>query len=139
MKLYSSFISALGMLIIIISFLRLSDCKLILYDGFQVILWVVASLLTLVEDVFSEEDKEVQSDLQRVLRQSPMSLSAENLEQDSSIYTVWPEAFGKHFMILFHQQGISMASTCMMNSKVVDGSSVRTGEKRANPYRSIIK
>lgn len=67
-------------------------------------LWVVASLLTLVEDVFSEEDsKEAQADLQRVLRQPPWS-PAEHLDQDSSIHTPWPEAVGKYFIFLFHQQ-----------------------------------
>lgn len=59
-------------------------------------LWVVVSLLTLVEDVFSEEDKEAQSDPRGVLRQP--SLSAGNLEQVSSIYTAWPEALGKHVL-----------------------------------------
>ncbi|XP_026200571.1 neurturin [Anabas testudineus] len=60
--------------------------------NWKVMLWVVASLLTLVEDVFSEEDKEDQSHLQHVLKQPSLSL-AENLEQDSSIYTAWPEGF----------------------------------------------
>lgn len=58
-------------------------------------LWMVASLLTLVEDVFSEEDnKEAQSDIQHVLRQSSWS-PAEALEQDSSVHTPWPDAYGK--------------------------------------------
>nr|XP_020476564.1 artemin [Monopterus albus] len=53
----------------------------------------MASLLTLVEDVFSEEgNKEAQSDLKRVLRQ-PSWFPAEYLEQESSIYMPWPEAF----------------------------------------------
>lgn len=80
-------------------------------------LWVVVSLLTLVEDVLSEEDKEAQSHSQHVLRQPSLSL-AENLEQTSSLYTVWPEALGKHFMCLFHHQGISMASIYVINSQV---------------------
>lgn len=74
-------------------------------------------MLTLVEDVFSEEDKEDQSHLQHVLKQPSLSL-AENLEQDSSIYTAWPEGFGKYFMFLFHQQGISMASIYVIHNTV---------------------
>lgn len=58
-------------------------------------LWVVASLLTLVEDVFSEdENKEPQADLQGVLRQPSWS-SVEYLKEDSSVHTSWPEAVGK--------------------------------------------
>ncbi|KAM9383624.1 uncharacterized protein artn [Pholidichthys leucotaenia] len=63
-----------------------SRCHL---KNWKVILWVVVSLLTLVEDVFSEEDKEAQSDLQRDLRQSSWS----PVEQESSIQTSWPKAF----------------------------------------------
>lgn len=59
-------------------------------------LWVVASLLTLVEDVFSEEDsKETQADLQHVLRQ-PSWPPAEDLEKDGGVQTPWPEALGKY-------------------------------------------
>ncbi|XP_044054978.1 neurturin isoform X2 [Siniperca chuatsi] len=59
--------------------------------NWKVMLWVVASLLTMVEDVFSEDDnKEPQPDLQRVLRQ-PWS-PVEDLEQDSSVHTPWPDA-----------------------------------------------
>ncbi|KAM9848938.1 uncharacterized protein artn [Aulostomus maculatus] len=61
--------------------------------NWKVMLWVVASLLTLVEDVFSEEDnKDSQSDLQHVLKQPPW-LPAMDLEEDSGIHTQWPEAF----------------------------------------------
>ncbi|XP_037625215.1 neurturin [Sebastes umbrosus] len=60
--------------------------------NWKVMLWVVASLLTLVEDVFSEEDnKEAQSDLERVLSQPSVS-PAENLEQDSRVHTPWHKA-----------------------------------------------
>ena len=56
---------------------------------------MLASLLTLVEDVFSEEDnKEEQSEIQHVLRQPSWS-PAEDLEQDSSVHTSWSDAFGK--------------------------------------------
>ncbi|XP_035504717.2 neurturin [Scophthalmus maximus] len=62
-------------------------------------LWVVASLLTLVEDVFAEEDnKEAQSDIPRVLRQPPWP-PAEDLGQDGSIHTPWPGAFGEWSLI----------------------------------------
>ncbi|KAM6938614.1 uncharacterized protein artn [Lycodopsis pacificus] len=58
----------------------------------DVTLWVVASLLTLVEDVFSEEDnKESQADLRRVLRQPSLS-PAEDLEQDNRVHAPWPKA-----------------------------------------------
>ncbi|KAK2816001.1 hypothetical protein Q5P01_026468 [Channa striata] len=61
--------------------------------NWKVMLWVVASLLTLVEDAFSEEDnKEGQSDLQRVLKQPSWS-PAESQEQESSVYTALHEAF----------------------------------------------
>nr|XP_046248840.1 neurturin [Scatophagus argus] len=54
-------------------------------------LWVMASLLILVEDVFSVADnKEAQSDLLRVFSQPSWS-PAEDLEQDSNILTPWPE------------------------------------------------
>ncbi|XP_034738309.1 glial cell line-derived neurotrophic factor [Etheostoma cragini] len=57
-----------------------------------VMLWVVASLLTLVEDVFSEEDsKEAQSDFHRVLRQPSLS-PAEDLTQHSMVHEPWPKA-----------------------------------------------
>uniref|UniRef100_UPI0037E85CDB neurturin n=1 Tax=Semicossyphus pulcher TaxID=241346 RepID=UPI0037E85CDB len=60
--------------------------------NWKVMLWVVASLLMLVDDVFSEEDnKEAQSDLQRVLRQPSWS-PAEDPVQDRSFHTPWPEA-----------------------------------------------
>ncbi|XP_031731158.1 artemin [Anarrhichthys ocellatus] len=60
--------------------------------NWKVMLWVVASLLTLVEDVFSEEDnKEAQADLRRVLRQPSLS-PAEDLEQDNRVHTPWPKA-----------------------------------------------
>lgn len=65
-------------------------------------LWVVASLLTLVEDVFSEEDnKDAESDLQHVFSQPSWS-PAEELEQASSIHTPWPEAVGKYSIFLYH-------------------------------------
>ncbi|XP_076581827.1 LOW QUALITY PROTEIN: uncharacterized protein artn [Chaetodon auriga] len=57
----------------------------------NVMLWVVASLLTMVEDVLSEEDnKESQSNLQSVFRQPSWS-SAEDLEQEGSIHIPWSE------------------------------------------------
>ncbi|XP_028444084.1 artemin isoform X2 [Perca flavescens] len=60
--------------------------------NWKVMLWVVASLLTLVEDVFSEEDsKEAQSDFHRVLRQPSLS-PVEDLAQDSTVHTPWPKA-----------------------------------------------
>ncbi|XP_070765085.1 neurturin [Enoplosus armatus] len=60
--------------------------------NWKVMLWVVASLLTLVEDVFSEDDnKEPQSDLQRVLRQPSWS-PAEDLKQDGSVNIPWSKA-----------------------------------------------
>ncbi|XP_049444053.1 artemin [Epinephelus fuscoguttatus] len=60
--------------------------------NWKVMLWVMASLLTLVKDVFSEEDnKEAHPDLQRVQRQPSLS-PAEDLEQDSSVHTPWPQA-----------------------------------------------
>ncbi|KAE8293863.1 Artemin Precursor [Larimichthys crocea] len=60
--------------------------------NWKVMLWVVASLLTLVEDVFSEEDnKKVQSDVQHVFNQPSWS-PAENPEQDGGIHAPWPEA-----------------------------------------------
>ncbi|XP_070816182.1 neurturin [Chaetodon trifascialis] len=59
--------------------------------NWKVMLWVVASLLTLVEDVLSEEDnKESQSDLQSVFHQSSWS-PAEDLEQEGSIHIPWTE------------------------------------------------
>ncbi|XP_051233829.1 neurturin isoform X2 [Dicentrarchus labrax] len=59
--------------------------------NWKVMLWVVASLLTLVEDVFSEdENKEAQSDLQGVLRHPSWS-PAEELEQ-GRVHTPWSEA-----------------------------------------------
>ncbi|KAI3368671.1 hypothetical protein L3Q82_025399, partial [Scortum barcoo] len=62
--------------------------------NWKVMLWVVATLLTLMEDVFSEEDnKDAQSDLQHALRQPSWS-PADNMEQDSSIHTSWSEAIG---------------------------------------------
>ncbi|XP_053286594.1 neurturin [Pleuronectes platessa] len=60
--------------------------------NWKVLLWVVASLLTLVEDVFSEDSKEAQSEIQRVLKQPSWS-PAEDLEQDSSVHIPWPDAF----------------------------------------------
>ncbi|KAF3691371.1 Artemin Enovin Neublastin Precursor [Channa argus] len=61
--------------------------------NWKMILWVVASLLTLVEDVFSKEDsKEARLDLQHVLKQPSWS-PAENQEEDSSVYTALHEAF----------------------------------------------
>ncbi|XP_060884435.1 artemin [Labrus mixtus] len=52
---------------------------------------MVASLLMLVEDVFSEEEnKEANLDLQRVLRHPSWS-PAEDLEQDRRLHTPWPE------------------------------------------------
>ncbi|CAJ1060171.1 neurturin [Xyrichtys novacula] len=60
--------------------------------NWKVMLWVVASLLMLVEDVFSEEEnKEAQSDLQRVHRQ-PVWSPADDSEQNRSFHTSWPEA-----------------------------------------------
>ncbi|XP_023119136.1 neurturin [Amphiprion ocellaris] len=57
--------------------------------NWKVMLWVVASLLTLVEDVFSKEDnKEARSDLQR-----SSWPPAQHLEQESSIHSPWPKAF----------------------------------------------
>lgn len=54
-------------------------------------LWVLASLLTLVEDVLSEEDnKEAESDLHSVFRQPSWSPAGE-LEENRSIHTTWPE------------------------------------------------
>lgn len=71
-------------------------------------LWVVASLLTLVEDVFSEEDnKKVQSDVQHVFNQPSWS-PAENPEQDGGIHAPWPEAVGKYFLLLFLQHGYNL-------------------------------
>lgn len=65
----------------------------------QVMLWVVATLLTVVEDVFSEKvNKEAQSDLQHVLRHSSWS-PAEDLERDDSVHTSWPNAFGEYFIL----------------------------------------
>lgn len=62
-------------------------------------LWVVASLLTLVEDVFSEEDnKEAESELQRVFSRPSWS-PTEELEQDSRIHTPWSGAVGEYFRI----------------------------------------
>ncbi|XP_059197240.1 uncharacterized protein LOC131977813 [Centropristis striata] len=61
--------------------------------NWKVMLWVVASLLTLVEEVFSEEEnKEDQSDLQRILRQ-PSLYHAENMKQDNGLHTSWLKAF----------------------------------------------
>ncbi|XP_071342884.1 neurturin [Trachinotus anak] len=60
--------------------------------NWKVMLWVVASLLTLVEDVFSEDNnKEARSDIQHVLQQLSWS-PAEDLEQDSGVLTPWPDA-----------------------------------------------
>ncbi|XP_036971044.1 artemin isoform X2 [Acanthopagrus latus] len=53
-------------------------------------LWVVASLLTLVEVFSVDDNKEAQSDIQRVFSQ--LWSSAEGLEQDRSIHTPWPQA-----------------------------------------------
>ncbi|GLD65324.1 neurturin-like isoform X1 [Lates japonicus] len=54
-----------------------------------------ASPEELEEDVFSEEDnKEAQAHIQHVLRQSSWP-PAEALEQDSSVHTPWPDAYGK--------------------------------------------
>lgn len=65
-------------------------------------------MLTLVEDVFSEEDnKEAQSDLQHVFNQSSWS-PAQDLEQDSSIHTSWPD--GKYFIFFFNYQGANMVT-----------------------------
>ncbi|KAG7513563.1 artemin isoform X2 [Solea senegalensis] len=56
-------------------------------------LWVMASLLTLVDDVFSDEDsKEAQSDVQRVLRQPSWSRT-EDVGQDSNVHIPWPDDF----------------------------------------------
>ena len=55
-------------------------------------LWVVASLLTLVEVFSVDDNKEAQSDIQRVFSQ--LWSSAEGLEQDRSIHTPWPQAVG---------------------------------------------
>ncbi|XP_070688211.1 artemin [Pempheris klunzingeri] len=67
--------------------------------NWKMMLWVVASLLTLVEDVFSEDgNKKALSDLvrdQRVLRQPSWSPAEEDLEQDNSIHKPWPEAVEK--------------------------------------------
>lgn len=54
---------------------------------FQVMLWVLASLLTLVEYVFSEEDKESQ----HVSSQPSWSPS-----EDGKTHTPWGQAAGKH-------------------------------------------
>ncbi len=63
----------------------------------------MASLLTLVEDVFSEEDSnEAQSDLQRVFSR-PSWTPAQDVEQDSSIHTPWPHADGMYFIFSYHQ------------------------------------
>ncbi|XP_078025257.1 uncharacterized protein LOC117253759 [Epinephelus lanceolatus] len=59
--------------------------------NWKVMLWVMASLLTLVKDVFSEDNKEAHPDLQRVQRQ-PFLSPAEDLEQDSSVHAPWPQA-----------------------------------------------
>lgn len=54
-------------------------------------------MLTLVEDVFSEEDnKEAESELQRVFRRPSWS-PTEGLEQDSRVHTPWPGAVGEYF------------------------------------------
>ncbi|XP_047442396.1 neurturin isoform X2 [Mugil cephalus] len=67
--------------------------------SWKVMLWVVASLLMLVEDVFSERvNKEAQSDLQRVLRQSSWS-PAEDPERDDSVHTSWPNALEEWLQI----------------------------------------
>lgn len=59
-------------------------------------LWVLASLLTLVEDVLSEEDnKEAESDLHSVFSQPSWSPAGE-LEEDRSIRTPWPEVLREY-------------------------------------------
>ncbi|KAI9523910.1 hypothetical protein NQZ68_022542 [Dissostichus eleginoides] len=55
-------------------------------------LWVLASLLTLVEDVFSEEDNK-ESDLQHVLRLPSVS-PAKDLDRGSRGHISWPGALG---------------------------------------------
>lgn len=60
---------------------------------FQVMLWVLASLLTLVEYVFSEEDKESQ----HVSSQPSWSPS-----EDSNAHPPWHEAAGKQTHPLTH-------------------------------------
>ncbi|XP_034093384.1 artemin [Gymnodraco acuticeps] len=58
--------------------------------NWKMMLWVLASLLTLVEDVFSEEDNK-ESDLQHVLRLPSVS-PAKDLDRGSRGHISWPGA-----------------------------------------------
>lgn len=58
-------------------------------------LWLMATLLSLVDDVFSDEDiTEAHSDVQHVLRQPSLS-SAEGQAVDSDVHLPWPDTFGE--------------------------------------------
>ncbi|XP_042368727.1 uncharacterized protein LOC121962526 [Plectropomus leopardus] len=94
----------------------------------NVMLWVVASLLTLVKDVFSEEDnKEARPDLQRVHRQPSLS-PAEGLEQDSGIPAPWPHALEK--WSLMHKEEIQQSRWRHTNSP-------RTSRRNRKKNKSI--
>ncbi|KAM9831280.1 uncharacterized protein artn [Neosynchiropus ocellatus] len=61
--------------------------------NWKVMLWVVASLLTLVEDVLSEDDSnEAQQELRQVFRQ-PSWHSAQDPDHDGGTRIPWPEDF----------------------------------------------
>ncbi|KAL3046950.1 hypothetical protein OYC64_021219 [Pagothenia borchgrevinki] len=68
--------------------------------NWKMMLWVLASLLTLVEDVFSEEDNK-ESDLQHVLRLPSVS-PAKDLDRGSRGHISWPGALGKYFNDFYH-------------------------------------
>lgn len=58
-------------------------------------LWLMATLLSLVDDVFSDEDiTDAHSDVQHVLRQ-PSLPSAEGQVVDSDVHLPWPDTFGE--------------------------------------------
>lgn len=62
-------------------------------------LWVAASLLTLVEDVFSEEDsQEAQPDVLPALRQPSWPPDRNELGQESAALPSWPDAFGESLL-----------------------------------------
>lgn len=64
-------------------------------------------MLTLVEDVFCEEEsKKTPSALQHVLRQSSWP-PAKDLGEQSSLHTPWPEAFGMHFLCNNHTTSLT--------------------------------
>ncbi|XP_026178671.1 artemin isoform X2 [Mastacembelus armatus] len=91
---------------------------------------MMASLLTLAENVFSEDNKKAPTDHHHVFRQPSWS-PAENLEQESSVYRYWPKGF--EMWSLMHREEIQQGRWLRSPD---DPKSPRTSRKNRHKTKS---